>query len=89
MAFPFAQMPTIGEFIATALKNGCHKMEFPGSLVGPKGEVRPRCLKGPRGLPVVLPDYPDDERLTPTELAGLCRALGISQDLFIPDSTVH
>ena len=75
-------MPTLGEFVTEALDNGCHLYDFPAELTGPLGTVKPKCMRGPRRIPVILPDVDDDEPLTPTVVRGLCRNLGISAKLF-------
>lgn len=84
MAYPFVQLPTLEEFIGKAVDLGhCRRLQFPGTLRDPQGNVvSPRCLIGPRNVPVVLPKIEPYERLTPTLLSNLCRLLGIDPKLF-------
>lgn len=82
MAFPFAQMPTLSEFMAIAANHGCKRVQIPGTIVGPRGEIDPTCLQGPSGVPVVLPDIAPDEPLTPTVLSNLCRRLGLDPAIY-------
>ena len=74
MAHPFAQLPTLREFI--------EEIPISFQLVGPKGKVDIRCLRSPSGRTAVLPEIEEDDRLTPTVLASLCRRLKI--DLGLP-----
>jgi hypothetical protein len=77
MASPFTALPTLAEFVAYAKSQGCSEFTPKTRIIGPRGEARVRCLIGRRGIPVVLPDIAEDDHLMPTELGGLCRALGI------------
>ena len=89
MAFPFARMPSLDAFVATAIEHGCIRIDFPARLKGPRGMVNPTCLQGPNGARVILPDIAADECLTPTTLGGLCRQLGLAVEFFDPDPTVN
>lgn len=82
MAYPFVQMPTLDEFVDKALTLGCREHSFEGRVVGPRGPVRVRCLKGNRNIICVLPDIDGDERLTPTVLRSLCNRLAIDVSHF-------
>ena len=86
MAFPFQQMPTLAEFVESATgSHGCqlHVPDF--EIKGPDGSVKAHYLTREQDgetLHVVLPEIPDDERLTPVVLYSLCERLGISTGLF-------
>ena len=82
MAWPFAQFPTLGDFIAKALDSGCVRVLPPGEIHGPSGPISVRVLRRPGGIPVVLPNMDDMDRLTPTVFYGLCRKLALSPQLF-------
>ena len=85
MPIPFAPMPTLDEFVAKACDSGCKRHLFPATLIGPKGEVSPpKCLVGPRGIPIVMPDIAGSDRLTPRVFEGLCRQLGLDPEIFLP-----
>ena len=89
MAFPFARMPSLDEFTGGAIDQGCTRIDFPAGLEGPRGVVNPKCLQGPNGARVILPDMAADECLTPTVLRGLCRRLGLSLEFFDTDPTIN
>lgn len=81
MAYPFVQMPTLGEFIQRACREyGCAHEQEMVVLVGPDGETRVSTLShGEDGekRTVVLPFRNHDERLAPHTLRSLCRRLGL------------
>ena len=81
MAYPFAQMPTLREFVDQAKAAGCEEVPIPGPIMGPKGPANIRCLQGHNGSIAVLPDMDEDEHLTPTVVGNLCRRLKIEIDL--------
>lgn len=81
MAYPFAQMPTLGQFVRRACSDyGCTHEKGSVTLFGPDGESRVSALSreenGERKV-VVLPFLDDGERLTPHLLRSLCRRLGL------------
>lgn len=78
MPYPFAQMPTLRQFIDEAKKHGCTEGYSKSELVGPRGSARVHYLIGPNGVVYPLPDIKDDDRLTPTIMASIARALQIS-----------
>ena len=82
MAYPFAQMPTLGEFVEYAVSQGCMMHEFPGRMIGPRGSVTPRCLRGLKNVISILPNIDDDDRLTPLLLRNLCAQLGLDINHF-------
>lgn len=83
MAYPFASMPTLGEFVSQVQAHGWEKREFQGGLVGPRGPVNVRYLKSKQNVIVMLPpDISDDERLTSTVLRSLCNRTGIDPGHF-------
>ena len=78
MAHPFAQMPTLEEFVIWAKDQGCNELNVSHlKLVGPKGPAPIRVLQSPSDTIAVLPDIASMGRLTPTVMASLCRQLKI------------
>ena len=82
MAYPFAQMPTLEEFICTACNiYGCVREVGKVKVVDPDGEesLVSALSRGENGerKTVVLPFRDDDERLTPHLLRNLCRRLDL------------
>ena len=69
MAYPFVEMPTVGQFVRRACDDyGCTHEKGAVTLFGPDGESRVSALsRGENGerKVVVLPFRDDDERLTP------------------------
>jgi len=79
MPYPFAPMPTLGEFINRAISAGCELRTMTG-LIGPRGDATVRYLVRKVGnvyrvLP--LPGLSDDERLTPSTLESYELTLNI------------
>jgi hypothetical protein len=69
--------PTMRELIEKAIEQGCEFSKLKNQLVGPRGPVDVRYLR--RGMVIYpLPNLPDDWRLTPTLVASITRALGIT-----------
>jgi hypothetical protein len=83
MAYPFAQMPTWGEFIKALISRDCRQGEA-GELIGPRGATIIRYLVGPTDIPVILPDVRPTERVTPNTYATFERTLGVRTGL-IPE----
>jgi hypothetical protein len=81
MAYPFTQMPTVGEFLAKAVSYGVVVATPASEVVGPRGKINLRYARRGDGPPVIIPGQ-DDERLTPTALSNLCRQLSVPPDEF-------
>jgi hypothetical protein len=80
MAFPFGQLPTLRQFLDAAIAQGCREITVAG-VIGPSGRrVDARCLVGPppARVPYPLPGLNDNQRLTPSLVGSVERALGIS-----------
>lgn len=79
MAYPFAKMPTLKEFINSAKAQGWEERVADRIVQGHKGPTRARYLiRSEPGTPIaILPEIDDDERLAPTVLSNLVRLLGI------------
>jgi hypothetical protein len=77
MAFPFAPMPSLKEFIEAAVREGCREGISRSEIPGRNGPMRARYLVGRNGVPYILPDIDDHECLTPTVLASMRRALRV------------
>lgn len=85
-AFPFAQMPTFGEFLRVAEREfGCvYQVVNEFQLAGPDGvyfSVLQREVNG-RLLEVKAPRLSNEDRLTLTTLRNLCNRLRIPQERF-------
>jgi hypothetical protein len=76
MAYPFAPWPTLREFIDAAEKQGCKEIAVTG-IIGTKGPLQGRCLVGPNGVPYPLPGIKDLDRISPTLVGSIERALKI------------
>lgn len=78
MPVPFSAMPTVREFIARAVRQGCIEGRAKRPFYGPRGPVLARYLAspGPRRTIVMLPEN-DNERLRSGVLAHYVRALGV------------
>ena len=82
MAYPFAPMVTLGEFIARAMNDyKAKKKRIKADLNGPRGkatvEFLSRIGKDGETKIAVIPDTRKDEHLTPTILRSLCNQLDI------------
>jgi hypothetical protein len=82
MAYPFDQMPTLGELVADAIAAGWEAIgldEGKPPLVIYEGSTRAvvRYLRKTGEHPVILPNIGTDERLTPIDAQSLCRRLGL------------
>jgi hypothetical protein len=75
-------MPSLREFIDHAVAHGCKYFDFQGAIIGPRGEVKIRCLKGNRNIIAPLPDMGDNDVLTPTVLRSLCNRLALDLSHF-------
>lgn len=75
MAHPFQQMPTLREFIDAAVEEGCEERVSESEIIGPRGPTRARYLRGTNGVVYILPEMADGDRLTPTTMASMARAL--------------
>lgn len=85
-AFPFAQMPTFGEFLHVARDEyGCDYRVSLLHLIGPDGasklSVMSRSVDG-HTWEATLPRLANDDRLTPHVLQSLCVRLGIDAQRF-------
>jgi hypothetical protein len=82
MAYPFAQMPTWGEFIKAAKEKDCREGEA-GELIGPRGSTLIRFLAAPEPSTVVavLPSVAASARMTPNSYKSFQRLLGIRTGL--------
>jgi hypothetical protein len=78
MAYPFAQMPTLKSFIDAAVNEGCREGISQKPIVTSRGAAHARYLVGRNGVPYILPDIGDEDRLTPTVLASMIRVLQIN-----------
>jgi hypothetical protein len=81
MAYPFAQMPTWGEFIKALISKGCRQGEA-GDLIGPRGATIVRYMEAPAGLPtLILPNVKPSVRVTPNSYIAFQRTLGVRTGL--------
>ena len=82
MAYPFAPMPTLGEFITRITSEYKGEIITPdGALSGPKGKTEVKVLvrndeKGGKKI-AVIPDLNENEVLIPHVLRSLCIQLGV------------
>ena len=92
MAYPFKTMPTLREFIYSAVQQGCKEGRVRG-IIGARGPAKAHYLvgPGPKGAIAILPNIGDSVRLTPTVLSSLVRILGVEgyEDSVIDDSKTH
>ncbi len=77
MAYPFAPMPTLREFVEKALTYGVTDTTSKRHVTGPRGEETFRYLRKGDGPIVILTNIAEDERLTPVVLSNLCRQLDL------------
>ena len=81
-AYPFAQMPTMGEFIDRAKQDyGCEHEQDAIGVIDQDGEKRLSILRRTHEnmqYTVVLPSIADETRLSLLMLRNLCRRLNIS-----------
>jgi len=81
MAYPFAPMPTLGDFIKNSIDKYDAKLrQSKISLEGPDGSHYPKfliCVHDNNQYHAVLPDLDDDEVLNSHILRKLCLRLGI------------
>jgi len=84
VAFPFAEMPTLGDFIEWAeMRYGIRRKDSPTLAEGPRGPVKWTYLQRNEGDPfVVLPDMADQDRLSPNEVRSFCETLGMENRWF-------
>jgi hypothetical protein len=76
MAFPWGQLPTLGQFVDRAKTLGCRELSV--IVNGPSGPITSRILVGPSGKPIPLPIISSGARLTPLQVGALERQLSIS-----------
>lgn len=80
MAYPFIQMPTLGEFVARVISEYQAQIKEI-DISGPRGPVKVRVLirtgKDTKTKIAVIPDLKDGEYLIPTVLRSLCTQLDI------------
>ena len=85
--YPFAPMPTLAEFLSRAADEYGARRRIDEGLNGPRGtgplEYMERDLNGTT-LSMVIPDYPNTERLDPDQVRLFCRRLGIPIEAFWP-----
>lgn len=81
MAYPFVQLPSLGEFLQKASAYGVTVGNSTAQVVGSKGPITFRYARRGGGPPVIISER-DEEILTPTVLSNLCRQLGIPPDEF-------
>jgi hypothetical protein len=79
VAYPFAEMPTLRQFIDAAVMEDCREGYSKSELVGPRGPTRARYLVGTNRVLVILPNIADHERLTPNQTESMTRALQIQK----------
>lgn len=82
MPYPFAEKPTLREFIERVRKYGIEVETLPGKMVGPHGEEQPRYFRKGKDRVYPVPSIKDEECLTPFVLSSLCRQLDIPPDEF-------
>ena len=70
-------LPTLREFAAAAVAQGCKYGELQGELVGARGRIRIRYLVNPAGVIYPLGNRKDDDRLDSTTFMSMIRVLGI------------
>jgi hypothetical protein len=75
---PFSTFPTLREFVEAAKTQGCEE-KFARAIRGPRGAIQPRTLirRGATTKYAILPNIPEDYRLSPVMLQQLVRTLGI------------
>ena len=85
MAYPFAQMPTWGEFIKALISRGCRQGEA-GELIGPRGATIIRYLEAPNGVTTMISPSAmrPSERVTPNTYRTFERTLDVRTGL-IPE----
>ena len=87
MAYPFAPMPSLGEFIDRVIAEyGVEIKEPEGPLIGPRGQAKAvylfRKMDGENPRFAIIPDLRNDEMLVPDTLRSLCRQLGVPLEDF-------
>ena len=82
MAFPFGGHPTLGAYIAWAVKEqGCSVQS--GYSTGPDGKAHSLTkIQAPSGKRVIIVGLKHSERLEPTKVAYLDRRLGVRSPYF-------
>ena len=85
MSYPFAQMPTVAEFIETMTgEPGVTLRTTDSTVVGPKGPVTFRYLERTGSEAKRSQPLPDDDtkRLTPEVIRAVCRQLDVPVEHF-------
>ena len=86
MAYPFAQWPTLDEFInQVSARYGVQRDTGSLSIAGPLGSTQIDRLWrniGGRIVEALLQNFPSQQRLTPSTLRALCNKLEIPLDDF-------
>ena len=77
MSLPMGPCPTVREFVAEAVKLGCHDMRTAGEITGPRGSFNAHYLKSANGRGFVILPQDESERLTPTTMANYARILRV------------
>jgi len=80
MAFPFGQLPTLRQFLDTAIALGCELLTVPGITDADGKPIAARCLLGPAPMriPYPLPLMRDSQRITPSLVGSIERTLHIT-----------
>jgi hypothetical protein len=71
-------IPTLREFLNTAVGQGCKYGELRGELVGPRGRITARYLVSPANVIYSLGNRAVDDRLDPTTFLSMVRILRIA-----------
>jgi hypothetical protein len=71
-------IPTLRDFLDTAVAQGCKYGELHDQLVGARGRIAVRYLVSPAGVIYPLGNRRDDERLDPTTFLSMVRVLRIA-----------
>lgn len=85
MAFPFAQAPTVAQFVEFARKHGCELRELPQPAIGPRGPTTIQYLsRQDNGALRLSEPLPEDhaDRLSPDTIRRLVGQLSIPNDLW-------
>jgi hypothetical protein len=81
VAYPFTSFPKLSDFINRVTEEfEVELVDAKGKTIGPRGIVRMRYFvrdHGGKKLRVPIPDFPEEERLAPTQLRQLCNRLEI------------
>ena len=75
MAYPFAPMPTLDEFIQQA--SAKYGVQVKSAPISPAGRYLVRTLRGGKRVAFIPPRLQGTDRLVPTQLRSFCEQLKI------------